>query len=116
MRAALAAVVDSKLDVDSRAAQATVTVAIRRRSRARSTTCGRSRMAEYLSYVYEDMQNPATGATTARAWRTFSAAAKYYPVPLDHPDLIDPMSECLVYLDSSSPLATPAHPWVAPAL
>jgi aminopeptidase N len=44
-------------------------------------------MAEYLAYVYEDTQNPATAATTARAWKAFAASARYFPVPLDHPDL-----------------------------
>jgi aminopeptidase N len=44
-------------------------------------------MAEYLAYVWEDMQAPATAATTAHAWKVFGGAATYYPVPLDHPDL-----------------------------
>ena len=44
-------------------------------------------MAEYLSYAWEDMQDPAVGARTAAAWKSFAGGAKYYPVPLDHPDL-----------------------------
>jgi len=46
-------------------------------------------MAEYLSYVWEDMQDPATGATTAAAWKTFGTSDNYYPVPDDHPQLFN---------------------------
>ena len=44
-------------------------------------------MAEYLSYVWEDMQDPTTGATTAAAWKKFGVGDAYYPVPDDHPAL-----------------------------
>lgn len=50
-------------------------------------------MAEYLSYVWEDMQDPTKGATTAGAWKVFGASDPYYPVPLDHPDLFDYYSD-----------------------
>ncbi|HEY1556932.1 MAG TPA: M1 family aminopeptidase, partial [Kofleriaceae bacterium] len=46
-------------------------------------------MAEYLAYVWEDMQDPATGATTAAAWKKFGNGDIYYPVPDDHPELFD---------------------------
>lgn len=44
-------------------------------------------MAEYLSYVWEDKQDPTVGTTTAGAWKAFGTSALYYPVPMDHPDL-----------------------------
>jgi len=51
-------------------------------------------MAEYLSYVWEDMQSPATGATTAHAWKVFAGqASNFYPVPLDHPELFSYYSQ-----------------------
>ena len=50
-------------------------------------------MAEYLAYVWEDMQNPATGATTAHAWKVFGGTSNYYPVPDDHPKLFDYYSQ-----------------------
>jgi aminopeptidase N len=45
--------------------------------------------AEYLSFVYEDMQGDARGLSTAGAWKGFSANAEYFPVPLDMPALFD---------------------------
>jgi aminopeptidase N len=50
-------------------------------------------MAEYLAYVWEDMQNPTTGATTAHAWKVFGGTSNYYPVPDDHPKLFDYYSQ-----------------------
>jgi aminopeptidase N len=44
-------------------------------------------MAEYLSYVWEDMNDQAVGTQTAGAWKGFATTAKYFPVPTDHPDL-----------------------------
>lgn len=46
-------------------------------------------MAEYLSYVWEDMQSAAYGRQTAGAWKAFGQAAEYYPVPLEQPALFD---------------------------
>ena len=42
-------------------------------------------MAEYLSYVYEDEQNPNEALISARAWKSFAQGAAYYPVPEDAP-------------------------------
>jgi aminopeptidase N len=46
-------------------------------------------MAEYLSYCYEDMQNPAYGLQTARYWKSIAQSARYFPVPGDQPKLFD---------------------------
>ncbi len=46
-------------------------------------------MAEYLTYVYEDMQLPAVAKVTAAAWKGFSGPARYFPVPGDKPKLFD---------------------------
>ncbi|HUS32250.1 MAG TPA: M1 family aminopeptidase [Kofleriaceae bacterium] len=46
-------------------------------------------MAEYLAYVYEDMQDPAKSLVTARYWKTAAAAAEYFPVPGEKPALFD---------------------------
>ena len=46
-------------------------------------------MAEYLAYVYEDMQDPAKGLTTARYWKTAAQPALYYPVPGEKPELFN---------------------------
>jgi aminopeptidase N len=46
-------------------------------------------MAEYLSYVYEDMKNPAFAAGTAAGWKSGGAQARYFPVPLGKPALFD---------------------------
>ncbi|MDB4957685.1 MAG: putative metallopeptidase [Myxococcales bacterium] len=46
-------------------------------------------MAEYLSYVWEDMNDPNIGTITALAWKGFGQAAKYFPVPGDKPQLFD---------------------------
>ncbi len=40
-------------------------------------------MAEYLSYVYEDENNPTEALITARAWKAFANGAAYHPVPED---------------------------------
>jgi aminopeptidase N len=45
--------------------------------------------AEYLTFVWEDMQGDARGLSTAGAWKTFSVNADYFPVPLDQPELFD---------------------------
>ncbi|MBX3159945.1 MAG: hypothetical protein KF773_28510 [Deltaproteobacteria bacterium] len=46
-------------------------------------------MAEYLSYVYEDMADrPAANATVA-AWKSFSSSATFFPVPGEKPELFD---------------------------
>ena len=42
-------------------------------------------MAEYLAFVYEDMNNPAEALATARAWKSFAVGAAYHPVPEDAP-------------------------------
>jgi aminopeptidase N len=44
-------------------------------------------MAEYLSYVWEDMNDPAIAAVTASYWWSASTGAKYFPVPGDKPEL-----------------------------
>lgn len=46
-------------------------------------------MAEYLSYVYEDMQAPTVARRTVGAWKLLGQTAKYYPVPTDMPALFD---------------------------
>lgn len=46
-------------------------------------------MAEYLAYVYEDSVDPAIANKTARAWRTFSNGARFFPVPGEQPELFD---------------------------
>ncbi|HEY4243592.1 MAG TPA: M1 family aminopeptidase [Kofleriaceae bacterium] len=46
-------------------------------------------MAEYLAFVYEDMNDHASALKTAQTWKADSAAVLYYPVPDDHPALFD---------------------------
>lgn len=46
-------------------------------------------MAEYLTYVWEDMNDAAVASRTASAWKRFSQSAAYYPVPLNMPELFD---------------------------
>ena len=46
-------------------------------------------MAEYLSFVYEDMADPAAAPQTAAYWKNASAGAMYFPVPGDKPALFD---------------------------
>jgi aminopeptidase N len=46
-------------------------------------------MAEYLTYTWEDLTSAAYGTRTAGAWKSFSAAADFYPVPLEQPELFD---------------------------
>jgi aminopeptidase N len=46
-------------------------------------------MAEYLTYVWEDMQSAANGRSTSGAWKGFSQGARYFPVPLEQPALFD---------------------------
>jgi aminopeptidase N len=44
-------------------------------------------MAEYLSFVWEDMNDPATSAASSALWKTDARVAKYWPMPLDQPAL-----------------------------
>lgn len=47
-------------------------------------------MAEYLTYVYEDMTSPMQhGPQTAGVWKASGASARYWPVPMDSPALFD---------------------------
>jgi aminopeptidase N len=46
-------------------------------------------MAEYLAYVWEDMNDPTVAVRTARAWKIDSRGAGYYPVPDGQPALFD---------------------------
>jgi aminopeptidase N len=46
-------------------------------------------MAEYLTFVYEDMVTPSVARRTNSAWKQFSQNAMYYPVPEDQPALFD---------------------------
>ncbi len=46
-------------------------------------------MAEYLTFVWEDMQDPNNGRSTAGYWKSASVNAGYFPVPLDEPALFD---------------------------
>jgi aminopeptidase N len=46
-------------------------------------------MAEYLSYVYEDMSSTADGRRTAGGWKLLGQTAKYFPVPTNSPALFD---------------------------
>lgn len=44
-------------------------------------------MAEYLSFVYEDMTDPAAALATSGIWKADGQAARYWPVPTDQPAL-----------------------------
>ena len=46
-------------------------------------------MAEYLAFVWEDMNDAASSTATTALWKTDSKVAKYFPVPLDRPALFD---------------------------
>jgi aminopeptidase N len=46
-------------------------------------------MAEYLSYVYEDMTLSTDGRRTAGGWKTLARDARYFPVPMSMPALFD---------------------------
>lgn len=46
-------------------------------------------VAEYLTYVWEDMNDPTVAAKTASAWKTLGRTARYYPVPGNMPALFD---------------------------
>jgi aminopeptidase N len=46
-------------------------------------------MAEYLTYVYESMTEPAAGEATAFAWKLFSYRAAHFLVPGEQPALFD---------------------------
>ncbi|HTM18912.1 MAG TPA: M1 family aminopeptidase [Kofleriaceae bacterium] len=55
-------------------------------------------MAEYLSFVYEDESQPAAVAQlTAHRWKQYAGSSAYYPVPEEHPVLLD------YYLDTYNP-------------
>jgi aminopeptidase N len=45
-------------------------------------------MAEYLSYVWEDMTDQTVSVVTANSWKLFGRNAQHFPVPLDKPDLV----------------------------
>ena len=44
-------------------------------------------MAEYLSFVWEDMTDPVTSAASSALWKADARVAKYWPMPLDQPTL-----------------------------
>ncbi|MFT3699553.1 MAG: M1 family aminopeptidase [Kofleriaceae bacterium] len=46
-------------------------------------------MAEYLSFVYEDMTDPAAALATSAIWKSDAEGARYWPVPTDMPILYD---------------------------
>lgn len=46
-------------------------------------------MAEYLSFVWEDMNDPASSTATTALWKADARVAKYFPVPQDQPALFD---------------------------
>jgi aminopeptidase N len=46
-------------------------------------------MAEYLSYVYEDMMDAAISEKTSGTWVDLSRASQFYPVPGEQPELFD---------------------------
>jgi len=45
-------------------------------------------MAEYLSFVWEDMNDATTSAATSLLWKKDADSAVYWPVPLDQPTLL----------------------------
>ncbi|CAN5341347.1 M1 family metallopeptidase [soil metagenome] len=46
-------------------------------------------MAEYLAFVWEDMNDAASSTATTSLWKADSKVAKYFPVPQEHPALFD---------------------------
>jgi aminopeptidase N len=44
-------------------------------------------MAEYMAFVWEDMNDASISATTASVWKADSSVVTHYPVPQDQPDL-----------------------------
>jgi aminopeptidase N len=46
-------------------------------------------MAEYLSYVYEDMTSATDGRRTAGGWKLLAQDAAFFPVPMSKPPLFD---------------------------
>jgi aminopeptidase N len=44
-------------------------------------------MAEYLTFVYEDMHEPPAASRTATYWRNAANGAQYFPVPGEKPEL-----------------------------
>jgi aminopeptidase N len=46
-------------------------------------------MAEYLSYVYEEMTSTTDGRRTAGGWKLLARDAAHFPVPMDMPALFD---------------------------
>ena len=50
-------------------------------------------MAEYLAFVWEDMNDASISTTTAEVWKADSASVTHYPVPQDQPALFDYYSD-----------------------
>jgi aminopeptidase N len=46
-------------------------------------------MAEYLTYVWENMNDVAVSGTTSNVWKSDASAAQHWPVPMDQPQLFD---------------------------
>jgi aminopeptidase N len=46
-------------------------------------------MAEYLSYVYEEMSSATDGRRTAGGWKALAVNSKFFPVPTNMPALFD---------------------------
>ena len=46
-------------------------------------------MAEYLTFVYESMADPAAAEATVKAWKTFANGSAFFPVPMEKPMLFD---------------------------
>ena len=46
-------------------------------------------MAEYLTYVYEDMVAPGAATTTLNSWKSGAAGAQFFLVPGEQPELFD---------------------------
>ena len=46
-------------------------------------------MAEYLTFVWEDMNDATVSRRTNGAWKLFGQDARHFPVPLDSPALFD---------------------------
>jgi aminopeptidase N len=50
-------------------------------------------MAEYMAFVWEDMNDASISATTASVWKADSSVVTHYPVPQDQPDLFSYYSD-----------------------
>ncbi|MGE3547130.1 MAG: M1 family aminopeptidase, partial [Kofleriaceae bacterium] len=51
-------------------------------------------MAEYLSFVYEAMVEPAAAFSTLGVWRLSATGVEYHPVPAERPPLFDYYGDC----------------------